>query len=353
VRTSLTSAAFVVALSALAVTAFPADADAQSRGRSGSAVRQPVSPGPVVTRGPAVPRAPAGRYYAPAGRYYPGGRYYYPAGGYYPYYGYPYRSAFYFSGAFGYPYWYGWPGFGFSWGYPYNSWSFGIGFGGAWGYPYRPYGYYGPYWYPPYPYGYGYWDDQTASARIDAQPVEAEVYVDGYRAGLVDDFDGVLQRLRMRPGEHEITLYLDGYRTVRQQLYFNSGSTKTIRLDMDQLGPGETADRPPAPVERAEREMPRDPPPQRPYDRDPEPRTQIVPTVHFGTLSLRIQPADAEILIDGERWTTTPGDSRIAIQLSPGRHKLEIRKDGFERYSEEIGIREGATFTLNISLKKG
>ena len=40
------------------------------------------------------------------------------------------------------------------------------------------------------------------------------------------------------------------------------------------------------------------------------------------------------------------------IRLSPGRHKVEIRKDGFERYSEEIGVRENRTFTLNVSLKR-
>ena len=128
---------------------------------------------------------------------------------------------------------------------------------------------------------------------------------------------------------------------------------------MERLGPGETSEPPPAPTPRAQRSatvIPNLPPRhRRPYDRqpvEPEQRIEIAPDTRFGTLSLRIQPGDAEVLIDGERWTTTPGDSRMNIRLSPGRHKIEIRKDGFERYSEEIGVRENTMFTLNVSSKK-
>ena len=115
---------------------------------------------------------------------------------------------------------------------------------------------------------------------------------------------------------------------------------------MERLGPGETVRAAPrATPPRTERDRDPDPPPRRSgqYHRqpvEPEQRIEIAPDTRFGTLSLRIQPGDAEVLIDGERWTTTPGDSRITIRLSPGRHKIEIRKDGFERYSEEIGVRE-------------
>ena len=80
------------------------------------------------------------------------------------------------------------------------------------------YGYYGPWGYPPpYPYHY-YRMDPGASLRLEVKPQEAEVYVDGYYAGIVDDFDGVFQRLPVTPGEHEIELYLDGYRSVRQKV---------------------------------------------------------------------------------------------------------------------------------------
>ena len=66
--------------------------------------------------------------------------------------------------------------------------------------------------------GYGYrLRAPDASVRLDVKPKEAEVYVDGYYAGVVDDFDGTFQRLRVEPGEHEIELWLDGYRTCSRR----------------------------------------------------------------------------------------------------------------------------------------
>jgi hypothetical protein len=63
-----------------------------------------------------------------------------------------------------------------------------------------------------------------------------------------------------------------------------------------------------------------------------------------------VQPEDAEILIDGERWDSPAGQARLAVQLSPGRHHVEVRKPGFMTYSEDVLIRPGATLTLNVSL---
>ena len=69
-------------------------------------------------------------------------------------------------------------------------------------------------------------------------------------------------------------------------------------------------------------------------------------------LSVRVQPIDAEVLVDGEAWTT-PAGSRLVIQLAPGRHRVTVRKAGFDTYTEEVLIRVGATMTLNVSLLRG
>ncbi len=65
----------------------------------------------------------------------------------------------------------------------------------------------GGYYYPRYYYDYNAYPER-ASLRIQADPPQAEVYVDGYYAGIVDDFDGLFQRLHVAPGTHEITLRL-------------------------------------------------------------------------------------------------------------------------------------------------
>jgi hypothetical protein len=93
--------------------------------------------------------------------------------------------------------------------------------------PYRPYFY--PYRYPyyygayyPYPYGYGYYgaygspfpsayvtigpDATYGSVKIHDAPRDAQVFVDGYYVGIVDDFNGTFQRLDLPAGPHRIEI---------------------------------------------------------------------------------------------------------------------------------------------------
>lgn len=84
----------------------------------------------------------------------------------------------------------------YPWGYG------GFGLGAYWD------GYYEP-WYPYYPTAdiVG-WDGRL---RLKVKPVEAEVFVDGYYAGRVDDFDGLFQRLHVETGPHRIEIREEGY----------------------------------------------------------------------------------------------------------------------------------------------
>jgi len=258
------------------------------------------------------------------------------------------RARFYvsFGGFWPYPYW-----------GPYWGPHFGFGFGYPWGAPYYPYGPYGPY---PWPYYYG-WDPNSASARMQVTPREAKVFVDGYSAGVVDDFDGTFQRLRARSGGHEVTVYLDGYRTVSQHVYFRPDSTQNIRFTMEKTAPGEVSEPPPAPQPPPSRGReggdPDRPQVERPSRGEPQgPPIEQAPPTRYGTLSIAVQPVDAEIYLDGERWTgPSPGPGaiqRLTIRVTEGRHRVEIRKGGFATYSEQILIGRDRTLTLNVSLNK-
>ena len=204
----------------------------------------------------------------------------------------------------------------------------------------------------------GYWlDDATSDVRIDADQIDRG----GVRRRLPRRRRG---RLRRRVPAAARAARRARARAVPERLSDGPRAALPERaIDQDvqaRRWNGSALARRPSRHRRQSRapERDRDPAPdsrsQRPYDRpvEPEQRIEIAPATRFGTLSLRIQPGDAEVWIDGERWTTTPGDSRITIKLSPGRHRVEIRKDGFERYSEEIGVRENTTFPLNVSLRK-
>lgn len=92
----------------------------------------------------------------------------------------------------------------------YYPWGYGgLGFGGY-------SGYYDPWWYDPYSpvYGGGGNYDYDGALRLKVKPRDASVYVDGYYAGHVDDFDGVFQKLKIEPGPHRVQLTLDGYETL-------------------------------------------------------------------------------------------------------------------------------------------
>jgi hypothetical protein len=109
----------------------------------------------------------------------------------------------------------------------YPSWPY---WGGYYAYPAF---YYGGFYGAPYPYArvyYGASDRAPSALRIEVKPVEAEVYVDGYLAGIVDEFDCFFQRLSVAPGNHEIVLRLEGHRTIREKLYLSPGASSNPAL---------------------------------------------------------------------------------------------------------------------------
>jgi PEGA domain-containing protein len=234
---------------------------------------------------------------------------------------------------YGYPYYYSpfWPGYGY---------GYGMGYG--FGYQYGP--------YPPYGYGYGY-GYYGAELRIQVTPRQAEVYVDGYLTGTVDDFDGIFQRLRVPLGEHEITVYKEGYRTLHQRMLFRPFESYSLRETMQPLAAGDAPEPRPVPSERAPSQAPpprgRAPMPA-PGERNPDRNAD-----RFGAVAVRVQPADADVFIDGERWETPAGENRLLVELSEGTHRVEIRKAGYKPYTSNVTIRSGETVTLNVSLPSG
>ena len=224
------------------------------------------------------------------------------------------------------------------------------------GYFYDPF--FGPYpwWGPaafPYPY-YPIYDDR-AQVRLTVTPREAAVYVDGYYAGIVDDFDGVLQSLPLPPGAHDLAIYLEGYQTVHQRLYLSPRKSYKVRYTMKNLGAGETSEPPPMappvpPPPPGSAMVPRTAPPgAQPPGFAPVPPVGAAPS-GFGTIALRVQPGDAEILIDGERWDQSGPGARLVVQLNAGSHHVEIRKSGYRNYVNDLTIQPGETLPLNVSL---
>jgi hypothetical protein len=242
----------------------------------------------------------------------------------------------------------------------YDPW-FGYDFQGPWGYP------------------YGYRFAVDASLRIEVKPSNAEVYVDGYYAGIVDDYDGTFQRLRVMPGQHEIEVYLDGFRTFRQRLYLEPNNTFKLKANLEPLPAGEAAEPRPQPINPIPQQQagpmpgppmrggagptgrrlpppgpPQEPPPGRPPGPGmpmPGGPTREGPGPTYGTVAIHVQPADVEILIDGEAWRSPDMQERLVIDVAEGPHTIEIRKSGYRTYVTQVQVRRGETTPINVSLR--
>ena len=197
--------------------------------------------------------------------------------------------------------------------------------------------------------------DVSSSLRIEAKPRETEVYVDGYYAGKVDDFDGRFQRLRVEPGEHDIQLYLAGHRLFTQKVYLQPGGTFNIRHTMEKLGAGEPEPEKPVGVPRIAPET--SPgrgrgasPPRGTQPRGAQPPSESLDE-SYGRLAIRVQPADAEVFIDGKKWDA-PGDQQLLLRLEAGTHRVEVRHSGYRGYLTEVTINGGEETKLNVALTK-
>ena len=252
----------------------------------------------------------------------------------------------------------------------YDPFYFGAGPG--WGPGYYGYYGYGPAYYQFPVYGAARYD-RGGSVRLQVSPREAEVFVDGYFAGTVDDFDGTFQRLNIEAGEHEIQVYMAGYRTFSTRFYLQPGKTFSIKQTLQPLGPGEPAPARPSGAPTAGPYFGSGPAPG-PGNIDDEGRggrgargagagrgargagpgrgRQGGTADGFGSLSLRVQPADAEVLIDGEVWRGSGDNGPLVVQLGAGTHHIEIRKDGYRSYLTDLPFANGQARTLNVALTK-
>lgn len=152
------------------------------------------------------------------GSSYRGPRYYHPAQ-------YDYWTRHYYRGSpIGYAPWLIFGSIG------YSNFGFYSGVGPS---PYAT----GPYYYGYNGYGYPYspWQAggyDVGGIRLKIRPRDAQVFVDGYYAGLVDDFDGTFQSLRLEAGGHKIEIHMPGFQDLELDVHVQPGRTLTLNEDL-------------------------------------------------------------------------------------------------------------------------
>jgi hypothetical protein len=73
----------------------------------------------------------------------------------------------------------------------------------------------------------------------------------------------------------------------------------------------------------------------------------------LGTLVVTVRPTTAEVFIDGVRWVSSDPSAPLEVRLAPGRHSIDLRARGYQRFSTIVGVRPGESTPLNVSLLAG
>ncbi|HVC18610.1 MAG TPA: PEGA domain-containing protein [Vicinamibacterales bacterium] len=103
-----------------------------------------------------------------------------------------------------------------------DGWGPGLGWGG-----------FGPYGYSSY-YGY-HGAPEQGGIHIKVKPKTASVFVDGYYVGVVNDFNGFFQKLKLQPGPHRIEIREQGFKPITFNVKTEPGQTITYKGSLQKL----------------------------------------------------------------------------------------------------------------------
>jgi hypothetical protein len=241
----------------------------------------------------------------------------------------------------------GYPGYYGGWGW---GWGSGWGWGGWWA---------GPGW--GYTTVYPQPGARLGALDTDVSPERAEIWVDGRRLGLADDFDGFPDYLWLEPGTYDVVIYLPGYKTIARQYSIYAGLVIDVE---DRMERGEST--PPDQLvpqshERRDERLRRDRERMEELDRgagaaEVAPRSDSFDArSEPGRLRLEVTPDDASVYLDG-RFLGTGRELaglRAGLLVDGGDHVLEVVRPGYLSRSVHVEVASGAEKAVEIELEKG
>ncbi len=181
------------------------------------------------------------------------------------------------------------------------------------------------------------------SVKIEVLPEvsgdAAQVRVDGAHAGVVGDFDGLFQRLRLPVGSHEIEITHPGSKTFRKRILVSRGRTYALQ---HRLEPAMSqVQRDPRPVDSAAVEA-----------QSPK-RGEEAVGLSYGTLRLQVAPRQAQVFVDGAHAGVVDDfDGTFQrLTLPTGSHEIEITLDGHRTFREKVLISPRSTHHVRHRLQ--
>lgn len=261
-------------------------------------------------------------------------------------------------------------------GHPRSSWSVGVGYHPFWYGRYYPYysswdwgwwwgwgGYYGP---PVQVYYQG--GENLGALDLDLRPERAEVFVNGQRVGIADNFDGFPSYLWLEQGTYDVVFYLDGYQTLARQYTLYPGVVIDVE---DAMVPGEATRPEELPAsstavrdERLRRDqenaddLAREDADWRARADDYAARKEAERTprdarAEPGLLHLSVLPGDASVYLDGRFLGTGTDLGRLhaGLLVDAGEHELEVVHPAYASQKKSFTLTEGDEIQLEIALE--
>ena len=73
------------------------------------------------------------------------------------------------------------------------------------------------------------------SIRLRVNPKTASVLINGVLMGIVDEFDGLTNHLKLEPGLYQLEIRADGYKVFSKELRVVGGKTVTERATLQKV----------------------------------------------------------------------------------------------------------------------
>lgn len=239
----------------------------------------------------------------------------------------------------------------------------GVGFGGFYGWgPYwgMGWGWGWPYWGWPGPYSYGYGGSPAlgyammsgmGALDLNVKPNQAEVWVDGKYVADARDLDGDPSYLWLKQGPHHLVIYKAGFRSFEQDVEVHTALMRELKVKLEKgdSQPPVSAPRPTSPGPEARREPPRPESMEMPAEA-PHAEIAEAPREPGSDVTLRIEPRDASVYVDGQYRGTARELRRL--RLSPGHHRVELARPGFQPLQKEFDVEADKATELGLSMEK-
>ncbi len=143
---------------------------------------------------------------------------------------------------------------------------------------------------------------KSGSLTINTIPEGAKIILDGKDTKFTTPC--IIKNLE--EGTYTITLEKKDYRSVTQEIEIKNGQTTALSIKLNKNTP-------------------------------------------LAYLSINSEPENAEIIIDGvSKGVNTPN----LIKITPGKHKIMLKKKGYHTFEKEISLKNGDTLKLKIQLQK-